>query len=75
MARDYDREYSSYHSQPEQIKRRAARVMARRHMERTGRAKKGDGKDVDHKDGNPLNNGEGNLRMRSRSANRADKSK
>ena len=75
MARDYKEEYSSYHSKPEQIKRRAARVMARRHKERNGEARKGDGKDVDHKNGNPLDNRPENLRMRERSANRGDKSK
>jgi hypothetical protein len=42
-------------------------------MERNGRARKGDGKDVDHRDGNPLNNSSGNIRIRSRSANRGDK--
>ncbi len=75
MARDYKKEYSEYHSRPEQIKRRAARVMARRYKERNGHAHKGDGKDIDHKDGNPLNNKPENLQVRDRSANRADKSK
>ena len=28
-----------------------------------GRVKKGDGKHIDHKDGNPRNNGKGNLRV------------
>lgn len=75
MTRDYKKEYSEYHGTEEQIKRRAARVKARRYMEKNGRAHKGDGKDVDHRDGNPLNNGHGNLQMRSRSANRGDKTK
>jgi hypothetical protein len=72
--RDYKEEYSEYHGTPEQIKRRAARVKARRYKEKNGEARKGDGKDVDHKDGNPLNNSPANLRMRSKSANRGDKS-
>lgn len=72
--RDYKQEYSEYHGTPEQIKRRAARVKARRYKEKNGEAHKGDGKDVDHKDGNPLNNSPENLRMRSKSANRGDKS-
>ena len=38
---------------------------------KTGRVKKGDGKDVDHKDGNPQNNSNGNLRVLSKSKNRA----
>jgi|TARA_R110000868_G_scaffold54707_1_gene170756 hypothetical protein len=43
-------------------------------MEKTGAATKGDGKDVDHI--KPMRSGgtsaKGNLRMRSKSANRAD---
>ncbi len=66
MSRDYRKEYDEYHGTPEQIKRRAARVKARRYMEKNGSARKGDGKDVDH--GHPSN-----LRMRSKSANRGDK--
>ncbi len=73
--RDYKHEYNSYHSKPEQIKRRAARVKARRYKEKNGDAHKGDGRDIDHKDGNPLNNKPDNLQVRNRSANRADKSK
>lgn len=75
MARDYKREYREFHSKPEEIKRRAARVKARRYKEKNGDAHKGDGKDIDHKDGNPLNNSPENLKVRDRSANRADKSK
>jgi hypothetical protein len=74
MKRDYRKEYDSYHGTPDQVKRRAARVKARRYKEAAGEARKGDGKDVDHKDGNPLNNSPANLRMRSKSANRGDKS-
>jgi len=44
-------------------------------MESTGKAHKGDGRDVDHQDGNPLNGNPENLKMRNRSENRADKSK
>ena len=72
--RDYKEEYREYHGRPDQVKRRAARVMARRYKEKNGDAHKGDGRDVDHKDGNPLNNKPENLRMRSRSENRGDKS-
>jgi hypothetical protein len=75
MARDYKKEYSSYHSKPEQIKRRAARVKARRYKEKNGHARKGDGKDVDHANGNPLDNRPENLKMRNRSENRGDKTK
>ena len=75
MARDYKEEYETYQGTDDQIKRRAARVKARRYMEKNGRAHKGDGKDVDHRDGNPLNDSPDNLRMRSRSENRGDKTK
>jgi hypothetical protein len=75
MARDYKEEYREYHGQPDEIKRRAARVKARRYMEKNGKAHKGDGRDVDHRDGNPMNGDPSNLKMRNRSENRADKSK
>jgi 5-methylcytosine-specific restriction endonuclease McrA len=63
-----------YDSSPEVKKKRAMRNKARRQAERDGRVSKGDGKDIDHK--TPLRNGggnsKGNLRVRSRSANRSD---
>lgn len=74
MTRNYKAEYNNYHAQPEQIKKRAERVKARRMMEKTGAVTKGDGKDVDHK--KPLRSGgtttRSNLRVRSKSANRSD---
>jgi ribosomal protein S17 len=73
--RNYRVEYDTYHGKPEQIANRAERVKARRIMEKTGAAKKGDGKDVDHI--RPLSKGgtsaKTNLRMRSVKANRGDK--
>ncbi len=48
MPRDYAKEYREYHGRPDQIKKRAQRVMARREMERDGKVSKGDGMDVDH---------------------------
>lgn len=72
--RNYRKEYDNYQGQPEQIKKRAERVKARRMMEKTGAVHKGDGKDVDHK--TPLRSGgattKSNLRVRSKSANRSD---
>lgn len=72
--RNYRKEYDNYQGQPEQIKKRAERVKARRMMEKTGAVHKGDGKDVDHKV--PLRSGgtttKSNLRVRSKSANRSD---
>lgn len=61
-----------YNSSPEQKKRRAERNAARRKLEKTGAVRKGDGKEVDHKDKNTSNNSRSNLRVRSKSANRAD---
>ena len=73
MPRNYKREYALYHSKPEQKKNRSSRNAARKEMVKQGRVKKDDGKDVDHRDGNPLNNSSGNIRIRSRAANRGDK--
>jgi hypothetical protein len=42
-------------------------------MERNGRAHKGDGKDVDHKNGNPHDNNPSNLRVIDASTNRSKK--
>lgn len=75
MTRDYKEEYREFHGRPEEIKRRAARVKARRWKEKNGDAHKGDGKDVDHANGNPLDNRPENLKMRNRSENRGDKTK
>ena len=73
MARDYAKEYREYHSRPSQIRRRSARNKARRKMIKAGLARKGDGKDVHHKDGNPLNNGRGNLAVTTKKKNRSKK--
>jgi hypothetical protein len=68
--RDYKKEYREYHGRPEQIKNRVSRDKARRLMIRQGRVRKGDGMEVDHKDGNPMNNNSTNLQIMSRTANR-----
>ena len=46
-------------------------VETRREAERDGRVRKGDGKDIDHKDGNPKNTSKKNTRVQSKSANRS----
>lgn len=69
--RDYGYENRHFASKPEEKKRRAARNTARRRMIASGRASKGDGKDIDHKDRNALNNSPSNLRVQSRATNRA----
>lgn len=71
MPRDYKREYREFHSRPEEIKRRAARNKARRLTEREGRVRKGDGKDVDHRNHNPADNSKANRRVLPKSVNRA----
>jgi hypothetical protein len=73
VARDYKSEYANYHSSAKQKKNRAARNAARRAMERSGKVKKGDGKDVTHRNGNPRDNSEKNLGVLSASANRSYK--
>ena len=68
--RNYKREYKNYHSKSKQRKRRSSRNLARRLM----KAKLGikiRGKDIDHKDKNPMNNSRKNLRVRSKSYNRS----
>ena len=71
--RDYKREYAIYHGKPEQIKRRAQRNKTRRMMARAGLVRKGDGRDVDHKDHNVYNQGRSNLQVMSKSKNRSKK--
>ncbi len=68
--RDYRKEYDTYHGTPEQRENNNARKRARYHLEKKGTVKKGDGKEVDHKDGNPKNNSKENLQVLSRRANR-----
>ena len=72
--RDYKKEYRNYHGKPKQRKERAARTRARELMKKKGKVRKGDGKDIDHK--NPLrsggSNGINNLRVRNKSDNRSD---
>lgn len=69
--RNYKSEYANYQGTGEQKKKRAKRNAARRKMEKEGKVKKGDGKDVDHFKGLAAGNGKKNLRVQSRSANRS----
>jgi len=68
-ARNYKKEYAKFQSSTNSKKDRASRNKVRRQALRKGTVKKGDGKAIDHKDGNPRNNSKGNLRVTSRSAN------
>ena len=67
--RNYKKEYENYHSSPEQIKRRAKRNEARRILKNRKGIK---GKDVHHKDNNPLNNDKSNLSIVSQNYNRKE---
>ena len=67
--RDYKKEYANYHSKPEQIKRRAKRNEARRSLKDRKDIK---GKDVHHKDNNPMNNDKSNLSIVSQKYNRKE---
>ena len=70
--RNYKKERENYHSRPEQMARNAARKRARRQMEKEGKAKPFDGKDVHHKDNNPLNNDKNNLSLVTQHYNRRE---
>ena len=71
MPRDYDDEYKKFQSSKKSKKDRAHRNKVRRKATREGRVEKHDGKDIDHIDGNPRNNSKKNLRVVSKSTNRA----
>ena len=72
MARDYKKERAQQLKSPKSnLAANASRKAARRIMEKKGAVKKGDGKDVDHKDGNPRNNAKSNLRVSTKKANRS----
>ena len=77
-SKNYKRDYSKngegkYQGTKKQIARRSGRNKARREAIRSGSAKKGDGKDVHHRDNNPNNNSSGNTVVRSASSNRSFK--
>ena len=64
---------AKYNSKPEQLKKRAERNAARRKMIAAGAVKKGDGKDVAHKNNNTSNNSRSNLAVQSKAKNRSFK--
>ena len=70
MARDYKKEYAKYQGKPAQVKKRASRNSARATLAKGGSVKKGDGKDVHHRDGNPNNNKRSNLAVTTKAKNR-----
>lgn len=60
-----------YNSKPSSKKDRASRNAARSEAMKDGRVRKGDGKDIDHRNSNPRDNSKGNTQVMSRSKNRA----
>lgn len=60
-----------YNSRPEQKKRRAERNASRAKMEKAGKVRKGDGKDVDHRNHNTKDQSGKNLSVMARGKNRA----
>ena len=68
--RNFKKEYKNFHGKPAQIKRRAQRNAARAKMVKAGKVRKGDKRDVDHKNGRTADNSASNLRAVSRSKNR-----
>ena len=71
MPRNYRAEYAKFQSSTASKRDRASRNKVRRAAEREGRVSKGDGKDIDHMNGNPRDNRRSNLRVTSRSRNRS----
>ena len=60
-----------YNSKSSSKKDRASRNSARSEAIKAGKVRKGDGKDIDHKDSNPRNNKKSNTQVLSASKNRA----
>ena len=69
--RNYSSEYKNYQGTLVQKKRRASRNTARKKMVAAGKVRKGDGKDVAHKNGNPRDNSLSNLKVVPASRNRS----
>ena len=70
--RNYKQE-NKYKSKPKQIKKRTQRNAARTKLMKAGLVKKGDGKDVDHKNRRTSNNSKSNLRVVPAKVNRSFK--
>lgn len=69
-ARNYKKEYAATHGTEKGKKDRAARNKARATAMKKGKVRKGDGKEIDHKNFNPRDNRASNTRVVSRAANR-----
>ena len=62
--------YLKYRSSPKKLKEQRNRNKNRRDFMKKGLVRKGDGKAIDHKDGNALNNKRSNLKIMDHEANR-----
>lgn len=60
-----------YNSKPSSKKDRASRNAARGEAMKAGKVRKGDGKDIDHKNSNPRDNRKGNTQVMAAGKNRA----
>tara|TARA_B100000497_G_C7470032_1_gene289650 strand:+ start:414 stop:656 length:243 start_codon:yes stop_codon:yes gene_type:complete len=69
--RNYKNEYTKYQGTAQQKKNRASRNSARNALKKAGVVKKGDGKDVNHRNGNPRDNSPKNLSVTTKRANRS----
>jgi len=77
-SKNYVRDYSmrgegKYDKSSKRMEDNRKRKKARYKLEQAGIAKRGDGKDVDHRNGNPRDNSSKNLRVIGRAANRSIK--
>lgn len=71
MPRNYRQEYDRYQGRPEQRRNRSNRNKARRLMiKRYGRQAL-ENQDIDHVDGNPMNNSMENLKITTKKYNRS----
>ena len=71
MPRDYAKERERYHAKPAQMARNASRQRAREIATKAGIVKPNDGKDIAHKNGNPMDNRPSNLKAEAKSENRS----
>ena len=73
-SKNYKRNYkqeATYEAQPVQKAKRASRGRARYALEKKGKVRLGDGLDVDHINGNALDNSPSNWKIESKRANRS----